>query len=116
MIGNGSWLAIATWQRMLKNIVIIKRCCQTIEKALGQPTQQYIDKLHLPGLAYELYLGKRSWLRVTSGDIGSQSFPISDLREREHCCLISFEKCGERGYFIHGEVQDYGAPAVPCGK
>ena len=23
-----------------------------------------------------------------------------------HFCLISFEKCGERGYFIHGEVQD----------
>ena len=34
------------------------------------------------------------------------SFPTSDLREREHFCLISFEKCGERGYFIHGEVQD----------
>ena len=34
------------------------------------------------------------------------SFPISDLREREHFCLISFEKCGESGYFIHGEVQD----------
>ena len=33
-------------------------------------------------------------------------FPTSDLREREHFCLISFEKCGERGYFIHGEVQD----------
>ena len=29
-----------------------------------------------------------------------------DLREREHFSLISFEKCGERGYFIHGEVQD----------
>ena len=34
------------------------------------------------------------------------SFPTSDLREREHFCLISFEKCGESGYFIHGEVQD----------
>ena len=34
------------------------------------------------------------------------SFPTSDLREREHFCLILFEKCGERGYFIHGEVQD----------
>ena len=34
------------------------------------------------------------------------AFPTSDLREREHFCLISFEKCGERGYFIHGEVQD----------
>ena len=34
------------------------------------------------------------------------SFPTSDLREREHFCLISFEKCGEHGYFIHGEVQD----------
>ena len=33
-------------------------------------------------------------------------FPTSDLRERENFCLISFEKCGERGYFIHGEVQD----------
>ena len=33
-------------------------------------------------------------------------FPTSDLREREHFCLTSFEKCGERGYFIHGEVQD----------
>ena len=33
-------------------------------------------------------------------------FPTSDLRERDHFCLISFEKCGERGYFIHGEVQD----------
>ena len=32
----------------------------------------------------------------------------NDLREREHFCLISFEKCGETGYFIfiHGEVQD----------
>ena len=60
MIGNGSWLAIKTWQRMLKNIVIIKRCCQTIEKALGQQTQHYIDKLHLPGLAYELYIGPYS--------------------------------------------------------
>ena len=37
---------------------------------------------------------------------GTTSFPTSDLREREHFCLISFEKCGERGYFIHGEVQD----------
>ena len=34
------------------------------------------------------------------------SFPTSDLREREHFCFISFEKCGESGYFIHGEVQD----------
>ena len=34
------------------------------------------------------------------------AFPTSDWREREHFCLISFEKCGERGYFIHGEVQD----------
>ena len=34
------------------------------------------------------------------------SFPTSDLREREHFCLISFAKCGEIGYFIHGEVQD----------
>ena len=34
------------------------------------------------------------------------SFPTSDLRKREHFCLISFEKCGESGYFIHGEVQD----------
>ena len=34
------------------------------------------------------------------------SFPTSDLREREHFCLISFEKCGESGYFIHQEVQD----------
>ena len=34
------------------------------------------------------------------------SFPTSDLREREHFWLISFEKCGESGYFIHGEVQD----------
>ena len=34
------------------------------------------------------------------------SFPTSDLREREHFCLISFEKCSESGYFIHGEVQD----------
>ena len=34
------------------------------------------------------------------------SFPTSDLREREHFCLSLFEKCGERGYFIHGEVQD----------
>ena len=34
------------------------------------------------------------------------SFPTSDLREHEHFCLISFEKCGESGYFIHGEVQD----------
>ena len=34
------------------------------------------------------------------------SFPTSDLREREHFCLISFERCGESGYFIHGEVQD----------
>ena len=38
MIGNGSWLAIKTCQRMLKNNVIMKRCCQTIENALGQPT------------------------------------------------------------------------------
>ena len=38
--------------------------------------------------------------------IGIDVFPTSDLREREHFCLISFEKCGERGYFIHGEVQD----------
>ena len=37
---------------------------------------------------------------------GIDVFPTSDLREREHFCLISFEKCGERGYFIHGEVQD----------
>ena len=37
---------------------------------------------------------------------GIDAFPTSDLREREHFCLISFEKCGERGYFIHGEVQD----------
>ena len=29
-----------------------------------------------------------------------------DLREREHFCLISFEKCGEHGYVIRGEVQD----------
>ena len=34
------------------------------------------------------------------------SFPTSDVREHEHFCLISFEKCGESGYFIHGEVQD----------
>ena len=34
------------------------------------------------------------------------SFPTSDLREREHFCLIFFFKCGESGYFIHGEVQD----------
>ena len=34
------------------------------------------------------------------------SFPTSDLREREHFCLISFEKYGESGYFIHGEMQD----------
>ena len=33
------------------------------------------------------------------------SFPTSDLREREHFCLILFEKCGER-YFIHREVRD----------
>ena len=37
---------------------------------------------------------------------GIDVFPTSDLSEREHFCLISFEKCGERGYFIHGEVQD----------
>ena len=37
---------------------------------------------------------------------GIDAFPTSDLREREYFCLISFEKCGERGYFIHGEVQD----------
>ena len=37
---------------------------------------------------------------------GIDVFPTSDFREREHFCLISFEKCGERGYFIHGEVQD----------
>ena len=37
---------------------------------------------------------------------GIDVVPTSDLREREHFCLISFEKCGERGYFIHGEVQD----------
>ena len=34
------------------------------------------------------------------------SFPTSDLRKCEHFCLFSFEKCGESGYFIHGEVQD----------
>ena len=34
------------------------------------------------------------------------SFPTCDLRERGHFGLISFEKCGESGYFIHGEVQD----------
>ena len=46
--------------------------------------------------------------QVAGIDGGGQqtSFPTSDLREREHFCLISFEKCGERGYFIHGEVQD----------
>ena len=37
---------------------------------------------------------------------GIDAFPTSDLREREHFCLILFKKCGERGYFIHGEVQD----------
>ena len=34
------------------------------------------------------------------------TFPTSDFRKREHFCVISFEKCGESGYFIHGEVQD----------
>ena len=42
------------------------------------------------------------------------SFPTSDLREREHFCLILFEKCGESGYFIHGEVQDEVVNVLSC--
>ena len=43
------------------------------------------------------------------------SFPTSDLREREHFGLILFEKCGESGYFIHGEVHGKLPPtAVDC--
>ena len=32
-------------------------------------------------------------------------FPTSDLREREHFCLISFEKCGERGFLLTGKCK-----------
>ena len=42
------------------------------------------------------------------------SFPTSDLREREHFFLILFEKCGESGYFIHGEVQDEVVNVLSC--
>ena len=33
------------------------------------------------------------------------SFPTSDLREREHFCLISFEKCGERVFYSRGSAR-----------
>ena len=46
------------------------------------------------------------WVISMSACRPTTSFPTSDLREHEHFCLISFEKCGESGYFIHGEVQD----------